>query len=321
MDFLSRGELDERVEDEEFFYSDLTLVRVAEMELFRGEPNPPGQLRVSTSTKELEAAFRHQSWRFFGVAFMLTVSLSLGLVLLLRMVHRDLRQAERTENFVAAVTHELRTPLTAIRLYGEMLNDGWVPEEGKRMEYYRRILRETDRLETLVERVLTKARLSSSEMKVAPGDLNEAVRRSAASFSGHAPGDTEDHTMVLADSLPAVQVNADAVSSILTNLVENARKYAFSEEEAAQEPILIETRELDGKVLLEVSDRGPGIPESELPHIFQAFYRIGTEKTRTTKGTGLGLHLVAIQSEAMGGKVSAAARDGGGMTFRVAFSE
>jgi signal transduction histidine kinase len=222
------------------------------------------------------------------------------------------------------VTHELRTPLTAIRLYGEMLRDGWVDESEKQADYHRRILRETDRLETLVERVLTKARLSSSEMKVVPGDLNAAVQESASAFSGHTPGDREDHSIHLAPDLPHVRLNVDAVTSILTNLVENARKYApptpAVNGELAGEPIHIETRMFEDQVVLEVGDRGPGIPREELPNVFQAFYRIGTESTRKTKGTGLGLHLVAIQVESMGGQVEALARDGGGTLFRVTFA-
>lgn len=316
MDFRHTGQADSREGQDDFYYSDLTLVKVSNMELYRGQRDKPGQLRVSTSTDEIQARFKSQSLRFLGVAFMLTVSLSLGLVLLLRMVHRDLRQAERTENFVAAVTHELRTPLTAIRLYSEMLSDGWVPEESKRDEYYRRILREADRLETLIERVLTKARLSSSSMKVEPGDLNEVVQQSATNFSGHTAGDTEDHTFVLANDLPKVQLNPDAISSIVTNLVENARKYAPPAENGG-EPIRIETSHAGDSVIIEVSDRGTGIPASEFPHIFEAFYRIGTEKTRSQRGTGLGLHLVAIQSESMGGKAAVFARNGGGMTFRI----
>ena len=320
LDFRSSEIADPREGTEGYFYTDLTLVKIANMELFRGQLDKPGQLRVSSSTDELQARFRSQSWRFFGVAIMLIVSLSLGLVLLLRMVHRDLKQAERTENFVAAVTHELRTPLTAIRLYSEMLNDGWVPEQAKREEYYRRILRETDRLETLIERVLTKARLSSSAMKVEPEDLNEAVRESAASYSGQAEGDMSDHTFALADELPLVMLNRDAVTSIVTNLVENARKYALSQNGEACDGILIETRRQAGIVVLEVSDRGPGIPKSEFSRIFEAFYRIGTEKTRTKRGTGLGLHLVAIQSESMGGEATVLTREGGGMTFRISFT-
>src|SRR4029079_2086274 len=88
---------------------------------------------------------------------------------------------------------------------------------------------------------------------------------------------------------------------IVTNLVENARKYAPVVLGApGAEPILVVTRVLHGDVVLEVKDRGPGIPQEERTRIFEAFYRIGNEATRTARGTGLGLHLVALPRKAMG---------------------
>ena len=284
-----------------------------------------GTLRVAVSTRELEAAFWRQSWRFFGVAAMLALSLGTGMVLLMRSVHRDLEQARRTENFVAAVTHELRTPLTAIRLYGEMLHDGWVGADDKRREYYTRILRETGRLETLVERVLAKSRLTSNPIRTRPADLNQCVELALPGILEQAEGNREDLAFAPDESLPLVELNADAVRSILTNLVENARKYApasppaVDRERGTDSRILVRTRVVGGQPVLEVCDRGPGIPEEERQRIFDAFYRIGTEATRTARGTGLGLHLVAIQAEAMGGTVEVHERLGGGTTFRVSF--
>jgi signal transduction histidine kinase len=71
--------------------------------------------------------------------------------------------------------------------------------------------------------------------------------------------------------------------------------------------------------MLEVKDRGPGIPQGERSKIFEAFYRVGNETTRTARGTGLGLHLVALQSQAMGARVQVLDRKGGGTIFRVTF--
>ena len=133
-----------------------------------------GRVEVYVDTAELTDRFRDQSLRFLAVAAMLLLTLGTGMVLLLRTVSRDLEQAERTENFTAAVTHELRTPLSAIKLLGEMLLEGWTTDADRKREYYRRIVRESERLDTLVERVLEKSRLTSE----APssrwrGDLSE----------------------------------------------------------------------------------------------------------------------------------------------------
>ena len=99
------------------------------------------------------------------------------MTLIYRSVNRELEQAHRTQNFVAAVTHELRTPVSTIRLHGEMLLDGWAADEEKRQEYYRRIVRETGRLSTLVENVLEKSKLKEEVTKPEPHDLNEVVKR------------------------------------------------------------------------------------------------------------------------------------------------
>src|SRR6185369_146507 len=147
-------------------------VQVLEMETSDAADETFGQMRIVGNTADLEDRFRDTSFHFLSVAAMLVVSLATGLVLLLRSVHKDLESAQRTENFVAAVTHELRTPLSAIRMHGEMLREGWVQDESKRHEYYRRIVRETDRLENMVERVLEKSRLSTADATPEPGDVN-----------------------------------------------------------------------------------------------------------------------------------------------------
>jgi signal transduction histidine kinase len=120
-----------------------------------------------------------------------------------------------------------------------------------------------------------------------------------------------------------VQLQPCAVPSILANQVENSRKYSPVKRAAPDprraEPIRVRTHRAKGRVHLEVADRGPGIPEAERKRVFDAFYRVGDERTRTTAGTGLGLHLVALQARAMKAKVAALPRPGGGSIFRVSF--
>ena len=131
----------------------------------------------------------------------------------------------------------------------------------------------------------------------------------------------EDLELELEEDLPLAMLTTDAVRSILENLVENARKYAPVKFDAdgkrVGDPLLIRTRRSDRRVLLEVLDRGPGISPKEAPRIFQAFYRIGNEATRTSRGTGLGLHLVALQAQAIGAKARVVARSGGGSIFEI----
>jgi signal transduction histidine kinase len=297
---------------------------------------PPnlGRVSVAIDTAAMEDRFRALRLRFLGLALMLVVSLSFGLVSLWRSVTQQIQQVQRMENFVAAVTHELRTPLSAIRLHGEMLLDGWVNSTEQQQEYYRRIVRETGRLSSLVERVLEKSRLTSGQTQAIASDLNREIRRVQPSLeiSGVNAASRDDESALtaarldepsdlafyLADDLPPVFLTSEAISTFVSNLVENARKYAPVDRKVpGWEPIRISTRREGSAVLFEVADRGPGIPAEESERIFEAFYRIGNESTRTTPGTGLGLHLCWLQARALGGEISVHPREGGGSIFRV----
>lgn len=303
---------------------DLEVVRLRPVDELQIETVDPADrhfssMQVVISTARLKEHFHGQMLRFFGVAAMLLCSLGTGLWLLLSSVRRDLEHARLTENFVSAVTHELRTPVAAIRLYAEMLRDGWVPDEAKQNEYHERIVSETQRLETMVERVLEKGRLVPARGKARSGDLSEAVAALCAEF---AATNARDLCWQLEPGMPAVDLDDDALHSILTNLVENARKYAPVPIGSADDgKIRIRTRLDKQRPVLEVSDRGPGIPDPEKPRVLRAFYRIGNEATRSSRGTGLGLHLVDLQARALGGSVTIHDRARGGTTFRVHFKK
>jgi signal transduction histidine kinase len=272
-----------------------------------------GRLEIVIDDERFEERARRQSERFLATGGMLLLTLGIGMTLLYRSVRRELDQAHRMQNFVAAVTHELRTPISTIRLHAEMLQDGWVAS-AKQPEYYDRIVRETQRLSTLVERVLEKSRLKENVTRPVRGDLNALLQALQEDFVP-AEGRLADVVFQLAPKLPPVWLTSEGVEMILSNLLENARKYA----PAGSEPILVRTRWAEGQVLLEVLDRGPGVPPSEREKIFEAFYRIGSEATRTTTGTGLGLHLVRLHAETFGATASVHEREGGGSIFRVAF--
>ena len=149
-----------------------------------------GLFQVAVNTQLIHDRFNRQRVIFGALAAMMILALMTGMVLIERTVRRDLEQAERTQNFVSAVTHELRTPLAAIRLYGEMLLEGWTDDKAKIREYHRRILRETSRLSTLVERVLQKGRLASGPSATHAVDLNTLVSELREELStAHPPDD------------------------------------------------------------------------------------------------------------------------------------
>jgi len=277
-------------------------------------------MQIAIDTTEIEKRYTARVWRFLGMATMLLLALSTGVILLWRTVEKDLEQAERTENFVAAVTHELRTPLSSIRMHAEMLQDGWATDPAKQQEYYRRIVRETDRLSTMVERVLEKAKLASGVAQPVPCDLSDLVDQHVSQLLNWRTTDEPDLEFELADDLPEVALTPEALHSILVNLLENARKYApVDPTRPNAERIVVATVPAPGGAALEIRDRGPGVPAAQRRRIFDAFYRLGSESTRTTRGTGLGLHLVALHAESVGARVEVEDRPGGGSIFRVTF--
>lgn len=308
----------ERSPDE--YYAQISLIESLGFEPIDSPDPKIGLVQVAVDRTLVRERFLSRLWRFVAMAAMLLFSLSTGMLLLLRSVNRELAQAEQTENFVAAVTHELRTPLSTIRLHGEMLRDGWISSEEQEQAYYERIVQETGRLGTLVERVLEKSRLSSKAVDPEPADLTEEISRREEQLRTMAGGDGSDLRFLLARGLPAVMVTPEAIDTILQNLVENARKYApVDPTDPEADPIVVWTGLRDGRVVLEVADRGPGVPAEERERIFKAFHRVGNEATRTSTGTGLGLHLVDLHARAVGGRASVHPHQGGGALFRVAF--
>ena len=300
-----------------------TVVRVDLFEALGAQTRDPGAAEVATmgivtTTSGLRHAFRIQLAWLAGVTIVMTMSLVIGILLLVGSVRASQEHARRTDNFVAAVTHELRTPVTAVKMFGEMLLEGWTQDEGKREEYLSRIVRETDRLDALVDRLLRKRKLTAEELTPSPGDLNEHVSLLIPELEEAGGRGGADLAFDLQPGLPPVLLLPDSVRDVLVNLVENARKYAAVPE--GGEPIRVVTRrDRRGNVVLEVLDRGPGIPEGERSRVFDAFYRVGDERTRRAAGAGLGLHLVDLQARSMRARVQAQLREGGGAVLRVTF--
>jgi signal transduction histidine kinase len=254
----------------------------------------------------------------YGLVALLVVVGVVGLLAVYRMVAVAVHFAERRSNFVSAVTHELKTPLTAIRMYGEMLRDGLIGAEDKRAEYYATITDESERLSRLIDNVLEFARLErgTREMNWTVGSVGPVLEEAAEKLRTHAGREGFSIELGIEEDLPAVRFDRDALLQVLFNLVDNAMKYAGA---AGERSIALEARRKGAGVLVSVRDHGPGVHRRQLSRIFEPFYRGGDERTRTTKGTGIGLALVKDLSERMGAAVSGANADGGGFCVRLLF--
>jgi signal transduction histidine kinase len=248
------------------------------------------------------------------LAFLLPATGALGLLALYRMVAARLAFARRRGQFVAAVSHELKTPLTAIRLIVEMLRDGAVDSEDKRRAYYATLTAESERLSRLIDNVLEFSRLERGERALAleTAPLAPAVEELSAMLGAQAARAGSALALDLADGLPPVRFERDALAQVLFNLVDNAQKYGRG-------PVAISLREDGGSVVLAVADRGPGVPPADQGRIFEPFERGGDELTREAQGSGLGLALVRGLAARMGAAVAARNLPSGGFEVSLAF--
>ena len=229
----------------------------------------------------------------------------------------DLRRADRIRrDFVANVSHELRTPLTAVRGYVEALADGDVDQaESKR--FLEIIGRHTLRMERLVRDLLRLARLDSGQEPIdhvpCPVEALFAAVESELAPLLEARRQRVEHRV--AGDATSVTGDPAKLHDAMRNLLENAANYS-----AEGSRIVMASSRRDDRILLTVADEGPGIPEADLPRIFERFYRVDKARSRGARdpgGTGLGLAIVRHLIELHGGRVTAANRPEGGAILTV----
>lgn len=232
---------------------------------------------------------------------------------------KQITLARQQQDFVSAISHELKTPLTSIRMYGEMLREGWTTED-KRQQYYDYIFDESERLTRLINNVLQLARMTRNELPVdlkeyTVAELIDTVRSKISSQVERADfklnidcDDPINNTKLLAD--------ADYFIQVIINLVDNAIKFSSKSE---KQKIDISCQHLrNNKIQFTIRDYGPGINKDQMRKIFDLFYRTENELTRETVGTGIGLSLVQQLVKSMHGKIDIINKDPGA-EFQITF--
>jgi two-component system phosphate regulon sensor histidine kinase PhoR len=234
-----------------------------------------------------------------------------GAVLVLHDI-TDLRHADQVRrDFVANVSHELRTPLTAIRGYVEALLDAPGDPEQSR-QFLEVISRHALRMERLVRDLLRLARLDAGQEPIERTSCPIAgiINAVCADLDPLVGGRRQQIQRRVADDASSVMGDPAKLQDILRNLIENASNYS-----PEGSTIEVEARRGPGTIEITVADRGPGIPEADLPRIFERFYRADRSRSRDPGGTGLGLSIVRHLVGLHGGTIRAANRDGGGAMF------
>ncbi len=233
---------------------------------------------------ELKQKYKRQEMMILGEAGLLVLTMSIGIWLMNRGFLKEIQLAKQKRNFLLSITHELKSPLAAIRLALDTIKRR--PLERDKVELLTgNGIKDTERLKKLVDNLLLAAKMEDrfetgkepqNLTDIAKGIINELILR-------------HEDTEITLDAPPKVIVEVDkqSIQIMLSNLIENGIKYSYE-----IKSIGVKIHESNETVSISVMDEGIGIPDEEKDHIFDKFYRVGSEDTRTTKGTGLGLYIV-----------------------------
>jgi len=247
-------------------------------------------------------------------------ALTLGVIFTGRRLYREARLSRMKTDFVSQVSHELRTPLTSIRMFIETLAEGRATTDQEVKECLTLLGRESERLTSMIDRVLDWSRLEAGRktyhresvaLQVVVDRALEAFRAQRVHERGEAAELEKTVSLELADA-GQVDVDVDAMTGVVVNLLQNAFKYSGEDKR-----IVIRTRNVSGGAELEVEDNGIGIARRDRKRIFERFYRADDLLTRKTEGTGLGLAIAKRIVEAHGGSIAVESEVGRGSRFRV----
>jgi signal transduction histidine kinase len=229
-----------------------------------------------------------------------------GALAILRDVTEE-RQVQRAKaEFIANASHELKTPLTALSGYLEMLEDE--EDDQVRAEFLKDMRSQTDRLQSLARTLLDLSRLDANAVtfRKEEVDLEEILYELRRDF-GYTGRPVNVHTD---EDVPPVETDPTQLHRMLAILLDNALKYSDGES-----PVDVRLSREDGHAVISVSDEGCGIPEAEIPHIFDRFYR--AQGSSRADGTGLGLALAREITDHLGGEIQVQSKPGVGSVFSV----
>ena len=223
---------------------------------------------------------------------------------------RELEQNRR--EMMQAVSHDLRTPLASIQAMVESINDGVVSDEETVKRYMRSTQTEVENLNQLINDLFELAQLDAGllELRIETSSVQDLISDTLESMSAQARAQKLTLSGSVDDELSPVDIDPQRVQRVLYNLVQNALHHT-----PPDGTISIQARDAGEEVQVEVKDTGEGIPESELPHIFQRSYRVDPARTRGSGGAGLGLSIVLGIVEAHGGRIWVESGLGKGSSF------
>ncbi len=211
-------------------------------------------------------------------------------------IKKELQLSQRLTNFLLSVTHELKTPLAANKLYLQTIQKRSLDED-KRKDLMEKAIQENIRLELMIDNILNASRLENNALKPHKEkiDVSELLNQLIDRFHKRHQID-----LIQREIQQSINFEIDIFffETIINNLIENAVKYA-----GPNPKILVYLRNENSNIVFGVKDEGSGIPKNERVDMFKKFYRIGNEETRSQKGSGLGLFIVAELVKIHKGKI------------------
>jgi two-component system phosphate regulon sensor histidine kinase PhoR len=277
-------------------------------------PNLDLQVKLSgTTLDDISKSRAETNLILLGIV---NVILLFGAIFVVKNVSSAMALAKMKTDFVANVSHELRTPLTLIRMFAEMLDMGRVTSEAKRKYYLEMIVSESARLSQLITNILDFARIESQKKvyRFRPMNLKGLVEETLATYKFHLEQKKFKLEADLCNGLPAANIDSEAIKQAVVNLLDNAIKYSLEEKH-----IRVTLAAQNKHLVLSVTDRGMGIPQTEQKKIMEKFYRVESSLVHNTKGSGLGLSLVKQIMEVHGGEINVRSHPGKGSTFSLVF--
>lgn len=251
---------------------------------------------LQAESASLKNNYEWQEWMILGETIMFTFMLIAGVYLIDQGYRKEVASATQRRNFLLSITHELKSPIASIQLILEtfMKRELELPHIKKLSGS---ALKETKRLNTLVNDLLLSAKLEKSyQLNIEEVDLSLLLNDLVLELEEK----HENIDIFLSEKgeIPNIEGDIAGLTSVFLNLMENAIKYSKDTPK-----IQVSIEQDDDNVEVAVADEGIGIPDKEKKLVFQKFYRIGNEDTRSTKGTGLGLHIVERLVKMHGGSI------------------
>jgi len=275
---------------------------------------PPWRIELFRHGGDASGALDLKRNFYFWTILTLVIVLISGAVLISRTIAQEMAILKLKSDFVSSVSHEFKSPLTSIKALAERLRDGKVKDADRMKQYFSVITQDVDRLTHLVRNILDFSRIEEGkkEYEFAETDMGQLVKQKIEDFQREEIAKEMSIQTRIADDIPHLEVDKEAISQVLNNLLDNAAKFSADRKE-----IEVDLKKDEKNIVIEVKDKGIGILSNELDKIFDKFYQGKNAVRQSSKGTGLGLTLVKHMVEAHGGRVEVKSRVNEGSTFSI----